>query len=300
MGNKDKFRFELTLDTGAHDTALKVHLLDYVGGWTAGGTDDLDRSAEWQPVAEFLENATVLLVPIDAAVLMESVSLPERAAAYELLKIDDVTEVVVQWAKRRNDRPSEPAMLVLVPVKCESYLAKAGNKDRADRLLQRVEETYGLLLKEVRAEFSGDVELEIGYCPVDTIGCVRLLSSEWVFGQSQEFQAHFGAVPPHTPEPRGADEILGAACRQFIAFAQRDITEAQRQADDRSARVTGRIDNASFLENVWWFFTNEDSRLRNEQQAARSAAADAKARTRSVADALRLMAELPADRWKVL
>ena len=62
----------------------------------------------------------MLLVPVDAAVLMEPTSAAQLRAVPSILTTPEVGEVVRQWLKERNWRPDEPALLMLCPDKCES------------------------------------------------------------------------------------------------------------------------------------------------------------------------------------
>ena len=73
-GTEEPFTFQLLLDSGVRGTGIRLELLDYPGGWLDPATRPHDRDGDWQACQRFLQQCSVLLVPVDAAVLMEPTS----------------------------------------------------------------------------------------------------------------------------------------------------------------------------------------------------------------------------------
>jgi len=128
-GTTDAFTFRLVLDGGDPDSVLRFDILDYPGGWLESGGQG------WETVQDFLTDSSVMLVPVDATVLVEAVTRDQKYTSLNLLAVQHVHQLVVEWSKRRNEQPEEPAMLMLIPVKCESYLVDSGAlRDRSNEL----------------------------------------------------------------------------------------------------------------------------------------------------------------------
>ena len=84
----------------------------------------------------------MLLVPVDAAVLMEATS-PRTSARCRGSSPAARSAGRAKWLSERNGRPNEPALLLLCPVKCESYFAdNGGRRDESEKLLSRVRKVY--------------------------------------------------------------------------------------------------------------------------------------------------------------
>ncbi|MDT7578841.1 MAG: hypothetical protein QOK35_101, partial [Pseudonocardiales bacterium] len=101
-GTEEPFTFQLLLDSGVRGTGIRLELLDYPGGWLDPSTRPHDRDADWQACQRFLQQCSVLLVPVDAAVLMEPTSAAQLRAVPSILTTPEVGEVVRQWLKERN------------------------------------------------------------------------------------------------------------------------------------------------------------------------------------------------------
>ena len=66
-GTEEPFRFQLLLDSGVRGAGIRLELLDYPGGWLDPATRPHDRDRDWQACQRFLQQCSVLLVPVDAA-----------------------------------------------------------------------------------------------------------------------------------------------------------------------------------------------------------------------------------------
>lgn len=240
-GTQEPFVFELELR--AERYALHLAALDYPGKWLAAGERTPQEEARWKAECEpWLRESQSLLVPIDAAVAMESTLKRELVAAQELLQIAEAEEVTRRWAKARKEL-AEPGLLLLAPLKCEAYFADNGGlRDRSDELHRRVLELYGYLVEAARQEAGELVTVE--YHPIDTFGCVELKRAEWTPDPSGAiFTAEYMVRPPGRVSPKGADGLLVALCRHTVrGHAERD---------------------RGFALNFWKWLTGERRRLRD-------------------------------------
>lgn len=288
-GTQEWFEFELLLDSGVDGSAIRLTILDYPGEWLNPETRR-GRDPEWEHCKRFMREASVLIVPVDAAVLMEASLAGQRAAWPYILTEEDVRQVVMDWAAARVTRPEEPAMLLLCPVKCETYFDdNGGSRDEGAELLERVRKVYAETLAHVPGHAT------TVYLPVDTIGCVEVLDAEWpadpVNPDSLEFSARYRVRPPGVRTVKGADDVLFALCRHLVDASHRSTAETAADAATRAWSADRRAgEDRGFFGNFWMWLSGERE-LRREQ-AARSArdAQDARVREEALRDVVRDMA----------
>jgi hypothetical protein len=240
--------FTFTLGMTVNKTGIVWAILDYPGGWLDARTRGSENDAEWEKCRRWVAESPVLLLPVDASVLMEATLKRERITAQNLLQIGQTEELAREWAKGRAVQ-RQPGLVILAPVKCESYFNDNGGLvDNKEELYRRVVTTYKPVIDAVRQEMAGTMGLSIQYHPVDTFGCVELQSAEWrpVEGMSEAaplvFSATYIVRPPGEPNPRGAGGILISICRQIV--------EAQ----------TGK--GRGFLAELWGWLTGSKRKLR--------------------------------------
>ncbi|MBK8251202.1 MAG: hypothetical protein IPK82_00850 [Polyangiaceae bacterium] len=240
--------FTFTLSMSVNKTAIVWAILDYPGGWLDARTRGSENDAEWERCKRWISESPVLLLPVDASVLMEATLKREKITAQHLLQIGQTEEMAREWAKGRAVA-KQPGLVVIAPVKCESYFNDNGGLvDKNEELYRRVVQAYKPVIDAVRQEMSGTTGLSIQYHPVDTFGCVELQSAEWRApdGSSEQapllFSATYIVRPPGQPNPKGAGGILVSICRQIV--------EAQ------SGKGRG------FLSELWAWLTGGKRRLR--------------------------------------
>jgi hypothetical protein len=240
--------FTFTLAMTVNKTGIVWAILDYPGGWLDTRTRGSENDAEWEKCRRWIAESPVLLLPVDASVLMEATLRRERITAQNLLQIGQTEELAREWAKGRAVA-RQPGLVILAPVKCESYFNDNGGLlDNKEELYRRVVQTYKPVIDAIRQEMAGMMGLSVQYHPVDTFGCVELQSAEWrpVEGAPESAPLTFSATyivrPPGEPSPRGAGGILISICRQIV--------EAQ----------TGK--GRGFLAELWSWLTGSKRRLR--------------------------------------
>ena len=243
--------FTFTLAMTVNKTGISWAILDYPGGWLDARTRGSENDAEWERCRTWIADSSVLLLPVDASVLMEATLKREKITAQHLLQVGQTEELAREWAKGRAVA-KQPGLMILAPVKCESYFNDNGGlRNDSEELYRRVVQTYKPVVDAVRQEMAGTMGLSVQYHPVDTFGCVELEAAEWrpvetngSGGDSSPllFSATYIVRPPGQPNPRGAGGILISICRQIV--------EAQ------SGKGRG------FLAELWAWLTGSKRRLR--------------------------------------
>jgi hypothetical protein len=302
-GTQEINRYHVTL-TGEGDTVAEIpfDLLDYPGAWL----DEEERVkyphavSEWPNFLDHVRESIMLLVPIDAAVLMEAVTPPQRAAVSALLGLIDVNEVGRRWAKGRQQNGDEPAVVVLAPLKCEKYFNDNGGRGhQAGELRARVRERYDALLRIVAQETAGrSMPVRVVYAPIDTYGCVELIEARWktVAGRP-DFEAHyrFRGRPP-VLQVRAAGTVMQELCRSILV-GQTKAEIAQRLVHQREydAGVERKAAAKGFWETMAYHLTGEASRVNRQIRDQSASIARVAARQAQLLDATRRLAAVAAD-----
>lgn len=221
---EETFTYELALGFGSNQYRLRLALLDYPGGWIDAQKRPPERAADWDYCQQWLEESTVLIIPIDAALVMEASTGEQTAAALKLLQIELTANVVQDWIKSRIHQ-EERGLLLLVPVKCEKYFDdNGGRRDDSLKLLARVKQFCEPILTCVNDEVRGgkelgkEIDISIQYHPIDTIGCVELKWSKWIptDNNTLRFEADYRVREPGKRQPLGAASLFIALCRHIM------------------------------------------------------------------------------------
>jgi hypothetical protein len=265
---------------------IRLELLDYPGGWLDPATRPHDRDRDWQACQRFLQQCSVLLVPVDAAVLMEPTSAAQLRAVPSILTTPEVGEVVRHWLKERNWRPDEPALLMLCPVKCESYFDdNGGRRDEGEELLSRVRRVYADVIEAVPAEAP---HVRVVYAPVDTIGCVEILHAEWTRTRGAERDRLRRALRGALAGPPGREGGRRRADRAVPAPGGRqqrvesDSADVHRSAADQARQYAER--DEGFIRNIWYQLNGERARRAHSALVTSHRAGEADARVTALAD----------------
>ena len=247
----DRFRFPLTV-------------LDMPGGWFGSGGIPPGRNRE---IYEgFLSRASTLLVPIDATVLMEARLQRQVAALPEILRIQDVVSAVERWAKDRLglDGAPLPATIVLCPVKCETYLHAQGGRGNPDaaRLRELVDRFYTAPLREL-LETQQVARGRLLYCPVDTIGPIRLQRADWAERRGVlECRPSYEKVDGATRRsPRGGEELFAFLCADVLSRLREHWFEVAEWEGARAAVPVVPPQGAGLFAKAWFYLvTSWDER----------------------------------------
>lgn len=235
-GSQDLTTYELSLSVGK--SSLPIRILDYPGGWLT------DNTPEFEDVRDWINECNILILPVDAVVAMEHRGAAQTVAARHRLNVAAIEDAVQDWARERVIQKS-PGIILLVPVKCESYFSDhGGRRDKSVELRNRVlQETYKGVIDKVRGESRGGQLLSVLYMPVDTMGCVDLVSADWENAPDGKLECH----ARYRVRGAGQRSVLGAgdllvAIAKMIAHSENSIER-------------------NFLVELWRWFTDEDKAL---------------------------------------
>lgn len=152
----DMREFSFTLGPPGEEASVHVKFYDFPGQWLHADGDQTGA----QKVEQIVKTASAILVPVDAAPLME------RKGEYN----DRVNApaIIKTWISNGFRDLEEPRLVILAPIRCESYLR---TPEDASRLADRVKTVYKPLLKSLATEALRD-KVAVVITPVQTLGCV--------------------------------------------------------------------------------------------------------------------------------
>jgi len=282
--------YALLMDPGVEGAGIRFDWLDFPGGWLNPLTLEARDEQQWQECERFILDSSVLIVPVDAAVLMEAARNEHRGAWPSILTIDSVEEIAGQWASGRKLRADEPALVLFCPVKCETYFADNGGwRDDSDELFRRFLDVYGDVIARIKGECPSAV---MEYIPLDTFGCVELRSAEWI-RDSQEiggwrFDPAFmlrgdGLGGKPRIRTKGVDDVLAALCRQLMN-ARRAADKDAVDAAEMHHRVAQRYatQREGLFRDMWLWATKQRERRQLLAEHAGRTADEKRARLEAI------------------
>jgi hypothetical protein len=241
-GTREHFDFRAQIAYGEQNV-ISVVLRDFPGAWLSEPSRGEHTGRRWIEMQLFIGQATVLLLPIDAVLVMESARSGRLAEFAELAALTELRKGVQHWATGRKRNVNEPALALICPVKCESYFAdNGGSQDEADLLKDTVVAQYADVLKPLRDLKSTVPGTTILYAPVDTIGCVELVGDvQWNVpdGRVASYQismvASYQIREPSKISRAGASDVTWAIQDHLLRVLRTSLDAA---GETRSARST--------------------------------------------------------------
>ncbi|MEB3277509.1 MAG: hypothetical protein VKK42_01120 [Lyngbya sp.] len=249
LGTADPFIFDLQMTIADQNkeknkTQLRFAILDYPGGWFSNQVPN-GRQKEWENCQKWIQDSSVIIVPIDANLIMEADSKERSKASREWLEVGEVEELVRDWARGRHNK-QESGLLLFVPVKCETYFNdNGGNKDQSQELYNRICNFYSGAIEAAKQEMSEKIPqanesggwlkifspktptYTIEYHPVDTIGCIELLNAHWERQEEssrEKLVCRYLVRNPGGSLPKlkrlGNIGLLSSMCKQIIGNRQ--------------------------------------------------------------------------------
>lgn len=259
-GTEASFEFNLLLSNPTQeDNGLNLKLLDFPGGWLPNLLHE-EGSEEQRKCAAFVRQASVLLLVVDASLIMEASSSREKRAIDTILNISETEQIVEEWTKARHEVPNEPALVIICPVKCESYFDdNGGGRDKSEELYQKIWQFYGNLVDTIITEDPGEVE--ILYVPVDTVGCVEFSHAKWADLDTTTplFIPSFCVRGLGKQKVLGANDILLAVAKQIIRYQEKQRFKAAEISDQLAEKARKRADNKGFWESIASIFVDTES-----------------------------------------
>lgn len=305
-GTQSTSSYEIRLQTDG-DLGLEVpfHILDYPGGWLNPDerTKNPEAREQWPRCEEHIKNSIMLLMPIDAAVLMEAATPAQRGAVPLLLGLEDVEATTRRWAKVRNQRTTEPAVLLLAPLKCEKYFGdNGGSGHEADRLRKEVRDKYRDVLQIVATECK-DRMVRVVYAPIDTYGCVQLMEAEWLDlgpeGEADhlEFRGHyrFRGRPPKI-SVKAAGTVMQELCRAILdSQIERTTQEVDQHLSDHARLVDRKVEDKGFWGALGYYLGGEAWENRVGRQRSQLEVAQRQRQCEQLREAVEKLVAAPSD-----
>lgn len=200
---------------------IRWAILDYPGAWLSSETRPAEVT-EWKECEDWVNESRVLIIPVDAAVAMEASRKQEILSREHVLRIYDTKQLALKWAQGRC-QAKDNGLLIIAPVKCESYFSDNGGKiGKEKELRSAVNDLYSEIISLVIDQCK-DITLNIEYHPVDTIGCVEILRSIWKQNNEQsdyedilEFSADYIVRHGQRYTPFGSGDLLLSICKHMI------------------------------------------------------------------------------------
>jgi hypothetical protein len=283
------FRFELEPDAGG--PAISAQLLDFSLGLLTDPHRGEIQPEERDSCREFVAESMILLIPINAALVMEAQEARHRRSVPRLLGLIEIEQVVRKWVAERGRLPGQPAMVAFCPVMCESYFAdNGGTRDRSNELFGRVQRIYHHVVEIICNQAP---ETTLLYAPFDTLGCVEIVSAEWHVHEKQgeaDFIANYLIRPPGQISRVGTADLLRAVCQRLI-YAERIA------GVEHAGELAVRAGQASRYANTREGLLRDTWLVVNGERATRAQAAQA--RTLAVEQARRRVAALDATLERV-
>lgn len=298
--NMDMRIYSLELRAGPRECRVEVPLeiLDYPGGWLSPEYRSRNPEAadEWERCQDHIEQSTVVLVPIDAARIMEARTAGQKALVPGMLEVATVAQNVSAWLKGREEYSGEPAVVILVPVKCETYFNDNGvqRPDRSGELRTRVRDVYQELIDGCQQAAR---PVRLLYAPIDTFGCVELMDARWVVdGDERNVEMRFKVRGERRLRPKGADTVLREVCRALVAVEEAEQAVAAATAGRDREELQRRLgEPKGLLSSLVFRISGERRQVIAGIGVADRLAQDAERRQHQLQEAVRRIAAAPVD-----
>lgn len=149
-------------------------------------------------VKTYLDQADVILLAIDAPAMIEA-----KGMWHEKINAPQMITDLFKQVLPNLDKTTKTKLLILVPVKCETYVQ---SDSEAKKLLIKLKEGYLPLLNLLKNDFLLD-KIAIAVTPVQTLGSVRFARLEET--EPGEPRFFFRKISPQAPyQPQDVEQIL--------------------------------------------------------------------------------------------
>ncbi len=227
-----KFEFEITLTSQA-DTEVKQKfvIMDIPGAWLE--PDQRTNVSGWDEFMDHLKISRIIWIPVEATVLMEvnQNSASEKGASSKISCRDEIEELVKEWAQHRQ-KDGLPASANFVITKCETYHSKDDSKGniKACQCRDLFSKYYDEAIDRIRKECP---QVEISYVPVETVGCLKCIDSDWISEQGKRpyLSCEYAVTSPHKRVIAGAESLVRPILDYAVAQIQAELKSMSDEAD---------------------------------------------------------------------
>jgi GTPase SAR1 family protein len=147
--DKDEFHFFLANDYNNRDNKIDINFLDIPGGW-------LDEQEKKRELQTYIENANIILIPIDTPPLIESKGMYNE-------RFNGVGRLMNLFTQMRNQLKASNKLVLFVPLKSEKYL---NDINHSGKIKQHFFDKYDGILDFLK----GLDNISIALTPIQTLG----------------------------------------------------------------------------------------------------------------------------------
>lgn len=163
-----KFEFELSFEKNAQRVSQIISIMDIPGGWIT----DPDSHKDF---VEHLKMSHFLWIPIETPVLMTAKTDRDKGLSSNKLQTTYIQELVNQWTTSCKNE-GRPANICFILSKCETYFSQDKTGMEAGKCKERFDENFKTIVQSVHDNYQF---AQIHYVPVETIGPIKLIVSDW-------------------------------------------------------------------------------------------------------------------------
>lgn len=235
-----KFEFVLSLDSKAETkVSQQIIIMDYPGGW-------IDETKKNEEFMEHLKKSRILWIPVDTPLLMQTDSndAQEKAWLKQKLSKESVQKLVKEWAQYRNEeyKTNDALSCVnFVMTKCETYFSQAPNKSMSQKTKVRFDEWYKSIVQEIH---KASPTTEIFYFPVDTIGGVKIIDSEWKNDDGKSYLKTEYSITEPKRTIRGGSLLA----KSLIDYSVAQINGELKAVDESADEI---LNESSWIYRIW-------------------------------------------------
>ena len=156
--------------------------MDIPGGWIS----DPDSHKDF---VEHLKKSHFLWIPIEAPVLMTAKTGQEKGLSTNKLQTTYIQELVNQWTtswkmETENNPSVSPANVCFILSKCETFFSQDKTGKEAAKCKERFDENFKNIVQSIHDNYQF---AQIHYVPVETIGPIKLIVSDWEQDGNQDW-----------------------------------------------------------------------------------------------------------------
>jgi hypothetical protein len=183
-GTISPFSFYFNMGIHGRNPSLRLHFQDYPGGW-------IEREAnkeEMEEVVNFLKESVAVLIPIDATAIME-----RDGQYHELVNLPTTITALIKKAYQGLD---SPRLVILAPVKCESYIK---DEESIKKLSEDIDKVYKQIIQFFKGE-NLNSHITVVYTPIQTVGNVIFSRIEEKDGEPRFYFRRTRVNAPYAPK----------------------------------------------------------------------------------------------------
>ncbi|HQJ06569.1 MAG TPA: hypothetical protein PLI57_09360, partial [Spirochaetota bacterium] len=229
---------EYNLFIEKNNVKIGFTLYDFRGGLIEEADEKFDK------YEKKLKNCNVIIIPTDATLIMEADTNDKKINIQRFLHIDTVQEIMQNWSKTKINSDL-PLLVILSPIKCESYLSNEKSNELFNKTLNCYQKTIDIISKELKNKQN----IEIFYSPIETLGCVDISCIEWIYDNSNRilsYKQKFKKREPFKVNPKGGDLLLSQISRMLLKIA------LEKTVENRNENIRDITNKTNEIKDSFW------------------------------------------------